>query len=200
MRDNHVDREPSFAQLWYFKVMKDTPSFAEPKANILQMGLREGMKVADLGCGSGHYTFLASRIVGPMGRVYAVDIQEDHLSRLRGEALERGIRNIETIWGNVEKAGGTMLKDHTLDAVILSNALFQLEKKEQAIAEIKRILKPGGTLLVVDWAGPYNGLGPRAEFIVPEQKAEELFIMGGFHKVKSFRGGPHHYSLVCAAP
>ncbi len=175
-------------------------SFAEPKTNVLQMGLREGMKVADLGCGSGHYTFAASAIVGSSGRVYAIDIQEDHLSRLRGEAMDEGIRNIETVWGNFEKAGGTMLKDHALDAVILSNTLFQLERAEDAIAEIKRILKPGGKLLVVDWAGSYNGLGPAKESIVSEQKAEELFITGGFHKVKSFRGGPHHYSILFTAP
>ena len=174
--------------------------FAEPKTNILQMGLREGMKVADLGCGSGHYTFAASAIVGSTGRVYAVDIQEDHLSRLRGEALEQGIRNIETIWRDFEKAGGTMLKDHALDAVILSNTLFQIEHVEGAIAEIKRILKPSGKLLVIDWAGEYGGLGPAKELVMSEQKTEEIFITGGFHKVKSFRGGPHHYSILFTAP
>jgi ubiquinone/menaquinone biosynthesis C-methylase UbiE len=174
--------------------------FAEPKSNVLQMGLREGMKVADLGVGTGHYAFAASAIVGPSGRVYAIDIQEDHLSRLRGEALEQGIRNIETIWGDFEKAGGTLLKDHSQDAVILSNTLFQLDRVGDAIAEIKRIVKPGGKLLVVDWAGSYGGLGPAQEIVVPEAKAEELFITGGFHKVKSFRGGPHHYSLLFAAP
>lgn len=174
--------------------------FAEPKTNVLQMGLREGMKVADLGVGTGHYAFAAAAIVGSTGRVYAIDIQEDHLSRLRGEALDQGIRHIETIWGNFEKAGGTLLKDHSQDAVILSNTLFQLERIEDAITEIQRILKPGGKLLVVDWAGAYGGLGPSEEMVVPEQKAEELFIKGGFHKVKSFRGGPHHYSLLFAAP
>lgn len=179
-----------------FKVME----FADPKSNVLQMSLREGMKVADLGCGTGHYTFAASAIVGSTGRVYAIDIQEDHLSRLRGEAMDKGIRNIETVWGDIEKVGGTLLKDHALDAVILSNVLFQLDTAKNAIAEIKRILKPGGKLLVIDWAGSYNGIGPHQDRIVTEQKAEELFITGGFHKVKSFRGGAHHYSILFTAP
>lgn len=174
--------------------------FADPKANVLQMGLHEGMKVADLGSGSGHYTLAAAAIVGATGRVYAIDIQEDHLSPLQSEAKARGLRNIETVWGDFEKAGGTLLKEHSLDAVILSNTLFQLENAKNAIAEIKRILRPGGKLLVVDWAGAYGGMGPAAERVVPEHAAEELFITGGFHKAKSFRGGPHHYSILFTAP
>jgi ubiquinone/menaquinone biosynthesis C-methylase UbiE len=180
--------------------MKGAPSFADPKANILQMGLHEGMKVADLGVGSGHYAFAAAAIVGSGGRVYAIDVQEDLLTTLQAEARKRGIRTIETIWGDIERAGGTLLKDKSVDAAILSNTLFQLEDAPSAIAEAKRIIKPGGKLLVVDWAGSYAGMGPSKEQIVTEQKAEELFIGGGFHKAKSFRGGPHHYSILFTAP
>lgn len=174
--------------------------FADPRQAILHMGLREGMKVGDLGTGSGHYAFAAAPIVGESGRVYAVDIQEDVLLRLRNEAAHRSIRTIETVWGNFEKRGGTMLKDHSLDAVILSNTLFQLEHKEGAIAEIQRVLKPGGKLLVIDWAGAYGGMGPLPHHVVSEHAAEELFITGGFHKVKGFRAGPHHYSILFTAP
>ncbi len=174
--------------------------FAEPKHNVLQMGLHEGMKVGDFGAGSGHYALAAAIIVGPTGRVYAVDVQEDVLLRLAGTAAEEGIRTIETIWGDFEQAGGTKLKQHSLDAVIISNTLFQLNHREGAIAEMKRVLKPGGKLLVVDWAGAYNGMGPPKESVVAEHDAEELFITGGFHKAKSFRGGPHHYSILFTAP
>ena len=164
------------------------------------MGLHEGMKVGDFGTGSGHYALAASVIVGDSGRVYAIDAQEDVLTRLRSEAAHRRLRNIETVWGDCEKPGGTLLKDHALDAVILSNTLFQLEKKEGAIAEIRRVLTPGGKLLVVDWAGAYGGLGPHPEHVVSEHDAEALFITGGFHKQKSFRGGPHHYAILFTSP
>lgn len=174
--------------------------FSDPQGNVLQLGLTEGMKVGDLGAGSGHYAVAAAGVVGSTGHVYAVDIQEDVLKHVRDFASERGMRNVSTVWGNFERLGGTKLKDHTLDAVILSNTLFQLDHREGALAEIKRILKPGGRLLVVDWAGAYGGMGPLPHRVVPEHAAEELFITGGFHKLKSFRGGPHHYSLVFTAP
>ncbi|MDB5264746.1 MAG: type 11 methyltransferase [Parcubacteria group bacterium] len=175
-------------------------NFSNPQSNVLQLGLKEGMKVGDLGAGSGHYAVAAAAMVGDEGRVYAVDIQEDILKHIRDLAQQRGFKNIETVWGNFETAGGTKLKDHALDVVILSNTLFQLDHQQEAIAEIKRILKPGGRLLVIDWAGAYGGMGPLPHRVVPEHVAEELFITGGFHKVKDFRAGPHHYSIVFTAP
>jgi ubiquinone/menaquinone biosynthesis C-methylase UbiE len=174
--------------------------FADPQINILQMGLSEGMKVVDIGAGSGHYAFAAAKIAGDSGRIYAVDVQEDVLIRLKGEAAHRKLRNIETIWGDVEKKAGTLLKDGAADAVILSNILFQLGKKKEAVEEIQRILKPGGKLLVIDWAGTYNGMGPHQDSVHAEHDAEELFISAGFHKVKSFRGGAHHYAILFTSP
>ncbi|MDB5189410.1 MAG: type 11 methyltransferase [Parcubacteria group bacterium] len=174
--------------------------FSDPTTNVLQMGLSEGMKVADLGSGSGHYALAASGVVGVTGQIYAVDIQEDILKHVRDAAADKNLKNIETIWGDFEKPGGTKLRDGVVDAVILSNTLFQLEHKAVAVAEIQRILKPGGKLLVADWAGAYGGIGPAEHQVVSEHEAEELFITAGFHKVKSFRGGPHHYSVLFTSP
>lgn len=175
-------------------------NFADPKSNILQLGLREGMKVADLGAGSGHYSIAAAGVVGIDGRVYAVDVQEEVLKHAIDSAHLIGLRNVEMVWGNIERKGGTKLRDHSMDAAILSNTLFQLAEPKQTIAEILRILKPGGRLLVVDWAGAYGGMGPHPEQVVSEHAAEELFITGGFHKLKDFRAGAHHYAIVFTSP
>lgn len=175
-------------------------NFSDPRSNVLQMGLRDAMKVGDMGTGSGHYALIASTIVGPSGRVYAIDVQEDILSNLKDSAQREHRRNIETIWGDIEKPYGTKLRDGLLDAAILSNTLFQLEHKERAIKEVARILKPGGKLLVVDWAGAYGGMGPSADLVVSEDSAEELFIGNGFYKSKSFRAGPHHYAILFTTP
>lgn len=174
-------------------------NFANPHDHVLQIGLKPSMKVADLGVGSGRHTLTAARIVEE-GRVYAVDIQEDILIRLKDDLTRLGVTNVETIWGDIEKAGGTTLKEHAMDAVIVSNVLFQLEHKDKAIAEIKRIIKPGGKLLIADWAGSYGGIGPHTDHVVSEHDAEALFIDAGFHKVKSFRGGAHHYAILFTAP
>jgi len=175
-------------------------NFADPKGNVLQLGLREGMKVADVGAGSGHYALAAAAIVGGEGRVYAIDVQEDMLKHVHDAALAKHLRNVETIWGDGEKVNGTTLRDRSIDAAILSNTLFQAHDKPGIVGELKRILKSGGKLLVIDWAGAYGGLGPDPKHVVSEHAAEELFIGGGFHKAKDFRAGPHHYGIVFTAP
>lgn len=166
----------------------------------MQLALRDGMKVGDFGAGSGHYARAAAAVVGHGGRVYAIDVQEDMLKHLKLNTHERHHGIIEHVWGDIEKLGGTRLRDQSLDAGILANTLFQLTDRTGFVAELKRVLKPGAKFMLVDWAGAYGGMGPAPEQIVSEHAAEELFITAGFHKVKSFRAGPHHYGIIFTAP
>lgn len=175
-------------------------NFADPRSNVLQLALRDGMKVADLGAGPGHYGIAAAAAVGNDGKVYLVDIQEDVLRHAVSTAHAQGRRNVEMVWGDLERVGGTKLKEASMDAAILSNTLFQVEHKQNLVAEVARILKPGGKLLVVDWAGAYGGIGPDPRHVVSEHQAEELFITGGFYKQKDFRAGAHHYAIVFIKP
>ncbi|HEX8947243.1 MAG TPA: methyltransferase domain-containing protein [Candidatus Paceibacterota bacterium] len=171
-------------------------NFADPRKTVEQMGLRAGMKVGDFGVGSGHYAVAAASIVGPEGHVYAIDVQEDILKHVRFLAEQAHLHNVETIWGNFEKTHGSKLRDHTLDAAILSNVLFQLSDRAAALAEIKRTLKPGGMLLVVDWVGSFSGVGPAPEHVVSERSTEELCAAAGFTKVKDIVPGVHHYGIL----
>jgi len=175
-------------------------SFSDPREVTLQMGLREGMKVGDFGTGSGHYARAAAAIVGPEGKVYAIDVQEDVLKHLKLNTHALRLESIETVWGDIEQPMGTHLRGESLDAVILANVLFQVDDRAGLLAEARRVLKPGGKLLVVDWAGSYGGMGPTSNRVVTEHDAEALFINNGFHKVKSFRAGAHHYGIVFTAP
>ena len=76
-------------------------NFADPKGNVLQLGLREGMRVADLGAGSGHYTLAAAAAVGHDGRVYAVDVQEDVLKHVLDAAHRQ--RDYQACWAGLKK-------------------------------------------------------------------------------------------------
>ena len=167
--------------------------FSDPASNLTKLGLNDGMKVVDLGAGSGFYTIEAAKKVGGSGRVYAVDVQKDLLERLRSVGASQGLRNIEVIWGNAEKIGGTKIKEALADRVVASNVLFQIAKLDDFVLEIKRILKPGGKVLVVDWSG-ITPLSPKT--IVSEMQARALFEKSGFKLDQSFGAGDHHYGLV----
>lgn len=154
------------------------------------------MRVGDFGAGSGHYTRALAGAVGVSGRVYAVDVQEDVLKHLVLHIPEHYRSVVETVWGNIEKPGGTKLRDASLDAVVLANVLFQVEHPAGLLAEVARVLKPGGKVLVVDWTGSHGGMGPDPKHVKTEQAAEAMFLDAGYTKVKSFHAGSHHYGVI----
>ena len=167
--------------------------FSDPASNIAKIGLTEGMKVADIGAGAGFYTIIAAKQVGASGRIYAIDVQKDLLERIRSVGASHGLRNIEIIWGNAEKIGGTKIRENFLDGVIVSNVLFQIEKQDEFVLEIKRITKHGGKVLLVDW-NELTTLGPKT--VVSPEKAKILFEKFGFKADQSFNAGDHHYGMV----
>ena len=169
--------------------------FSDPQKNIAELGLMDGMKVVDLGAGSGFYTIEAAKKVGARGRVYAVDVMQDLLNKIKNSAALAGLHNIEVVWGNIEKIGGTKLREAVADRLILSNTLFQIaaEDRDNLALEAKRLLKPGGKLLVVDWASG-SPLSPKT--LVPRMLAEGIFQKVGFTLEKTFDAGDHHYGII----
>jgi ubiquinone/menaquinone biosynthesis C-methylase UbiE len=167
--------------------------FSDPSVNLSKLGITDGMKIVDLGAGSGFYSIEAARMVGASGRVYAVDVQKDLLDRIRTNGATQGLLNIEVVWGNVEKIGGTKLREAIADRVIVSNVLFQTEKPDELVLEVKRILKLGGKVMVIDWSEA-SSIGP--ETVFPSMKAETLFEKSSFKLEQSFAAGDHHYGLI----
>lgn len=170
--------------------------FADPHHLIEQFDLQSGAHVADFGAGSGALALAAAGAVGEKGRVYAIEVQKDLLDRLKNHAREERAHNLEAIWGDIERAGGTHLKAETVDAAIVSNVLFQAEDKEGLAKETARILKRGGKALFVDWSESFGGMGPKKEQVVPPREARELFERSGFQFVKDVNAGAHHYGMI----
>ena len=170
--------------------------FTDPKKNLEQFDLHPAMRVADMGAGSGAYSLLAAALVGDSGRVYAIDVQKDLLETLKREANKKHLLNIEVIWGDLDKNAGTKLRDKTVDRIIASNILFQLSDKNTFVKEVKRILRPEGKVLVVDWTDSFGGLGPEQKSIITKEACTELFTKNGFVVHKSIAAGMHHYGII----
>ena len=170
--------------------------FANPKQNVAKLGLQEGMKVADFGAGTGFYVKALSEKVGHTGRVYAIEVQKDMVKKLEHDLKEWGITNVECIWGDIENESGTKLADNSMDAVVISNVLFQASDKLGLIDEAKRITKQGGKILLIDWQESYSGMGPAPIHVISEKSAKELFLNRGFKKAESIPHSDHHYGII----
>lgn len=170
--------------------------FANPEENVARLHLKEREKVADFGAGTGAYAIAAGKVVGRNGSVYAVEVQDTLLPRIANAAREAGLSNVKTLWGDIEELGGTSIPDNIIDALILSNVLFQSEDIHALFEEVRRVLKPGGRVLVVEWRDSFNGLGPQPDMIVSPSSVQDTCSRGGFSEKESFDAGEHHYGFI----
>lgn len=170
-------------------------SFSDPQRNLSQLDLSTTMTAVDLGAGAGSYSLLLARALSH-GEVYAVDIQKELLERIKKEADNQGLENLKIIWGDIEEVGGTKLSDQIADVVVIANVLFQTKGAYTLALEAKRVLKPGGKILVVDWSDSFGGLGPKADDIITAEKAKAVFAEAGLGLEKEFEAGDHHWGLI----
>jgi ubiquinone/menaquinone biosynthesis C-methylase UbiE len=118
-----------------------------PRRAILdEVGLGPGETVLDYGCGPGGYTIPAAEAVGPKGTVHAADIHPLAVERVRRLAARRGLHNVLTISTDCS----TGLPDESVDVVLLYDILHDLSEPGHVLAELHRVLRPGGTLSVSD--------------------------------------------------
>ena len=109
--------------------------------------IRPGMTVVDYGCGPGRYTQRFSRLVGPAGKVYAVDIHELAVEAVRGRAAREGWVNVEAV---LARGYDTGLPAGTADRVCALDMFFYIQQPGEFLAEIARLLKPDGLLIIDD--------------------------------------------------
>lgn len=170
--------------------------FLNPEQVLNQLELANSMMAADFGCGVGGWAIpLANKLKD--GRVYAIDIQEDALSALKMRADMAKVNNIKPVKADLEgglKGPGSLIQNNLLDLVLMTNLLFQAKNKKTIIGEAKRILRPGGQLLVVDWKLEAK-MGPEGGRISPSE-VKELAKSLDFVLDREIEAGSHHYGLL----
>ncbi len=121
--------------------------FLFPRQAILQeAGIRPGFTVLDYGCGPGSYVLGSAAMVGPMGRICALDIHPLAVQSVQNIARRHGLTNVQAILSDCE----TGLPDDSVNVVLLYDVLHMLSDPGRILAELHRVLKPNGVLSLLD--------------------------------------------------
>ena len=135
---------------FHFKFMsfgfKFRDLFRPPKNKLSEVGIKTGFHILDYGCGPGSYSIAAAQLVGKSGKVYALDIHPLGIERIQDIALNKGIKNIETICSDC----ATGLEDGSIDVALLYDTFHNLTDPDEVLNELHRILKPDSILSFSD--------------------------------------------------
>jgi ubiquinone/menaquinone biosynthesis C-methylase UbiE len=127
---------------------------------------RTGMAYADIGCGAGYFTLPVAKHVGTEGVIYAVDLQPEMLQELERRVKAIGLTNVITVPSSEREIP---LPSSCVDAACLADVFHELEEPVSFLQEIRRILRPGGRLIVIDWKPIETPVGPPLSERVPLQ-------------------------------
>ena len=164
-----------------------------PEGILAEMGLMPGFTFVDIGCGGGFFAIPAARIVGEKGRVYGLDVDEEALARLGEVVKKEGLKNLVLRIGNAEK---TILCEQCADIVFFGVVLHEFKDPSKVLTNVKRMLKPDGRLITLEWKKEPMPMGPPLEARLNEEKAAGLFKEAGF-KIAAIRGSdPYHYIII----
>jgi ubiquinone/menaquinone biosynthesis C-methylase UbiE len=145
---------------------------------VERLALPTGAKVLDVGCGTGASAIPAARAVRPAGLVIGADLADQLLERAREKARLQGLSNAEFRQGDMEDLG---YRDGYFDAVISVFSVFFVSDMTKQVAELWRMVKPGGQLAITTWGPRAFEPGATAFWAAVKEHAPPALHFGGFN-------------------
>ena len=167
---------------WTQKFETESREIFQQREKILAaVGLKRGMKVADVGAGTGLFTIPFANAVGPEGKVYAVEIAKKFLEHIRSRAQQAKMVNVETVLCNERSVE---LPEASVDLAFICDVYHHFEFPKASLASLHKALKPGGEIVLIDFK---RIPGESSDFVMGHVRAgQEVFeseiIASGFEK------------------
>ena len=171
----------------------ERPEEERPDLVLAALDLAPGMRVADIGAGTGFYSWRIAQRVGGTGRVYAVDIQPEMLRMLARQLARRGAVNVEPVLGS---ATDPRLPEGTLDLALMVDVYHEFEYPYEMLAAIVRALKPGGRLVFVEFRGGDASVPIKPLHTMTEAQVRKEAAPHALEWVKTVGGLPWQHAIV----
>ncbi len=132
----------------------------------MALDLKDGERIADIGAGSGYFAFRLARHVGEAGRVYAVDVNPDMIIHMNRAIRDMGVGNVTTI---LAPPDDPLLADNSIDRFFICDTWHHIENQTKYLALMKRMLKPKGQVVMIDFQKRELPVGPPLEMKIAKE-------------------------------
>jgi ubiquinone/menaquinone biosynthesis C-methylase UbiE len=157
------------------------------------LDIREGQTVADLGCGSGYYTFLLAQRVGTQGTVFAVDIEPRMLQFVRARAQRENATNVQPIQASPLDPN---LRAGTVDLLLMVDVYHELEHPYEVMQKVRDALKPGGRVALVEYRGEDPKVMIKKVHKMTERQIKAEMAAVGLRHMKTVRSLPLQHLVI----
>jgi SAM-dependent methyltransferase len=148
------------------------------------LGIRAGSAVADIGAGSGWFTVRAAERVGPIGTVYAVDINDEYINHIKSRAEKEGFANIRTILG---KEDDPLLAQGSVDSILVLKTYHEFSKPIHMLLAMRKAMRNEALLGIIDRNGEGDDHGLDAGKVIEEAERAGLVLVSQHDFVKPDR-------------
>jgi len=168
-------------------------AYQKPDDVLRALALRPGEVVADIGAGSGYFALRFARAVGETGRVYAVDVSPDMVRHLNRRLRDAGVRNVVPLLSDPDDP---LLPDASVDRFVIVNTWHHVEDQPKYLGLLKKMLKPGGQVVHIDFQKRDLPVGPPVGVKIAREDLVKQMETAGFRLAAEHRFLPYQYLLV----
>jgi len=168
-------------------------AYQKPHEVITALGLKQGEAIADIGAGSGYFTFRLAQHVGETGRVFAVDVSPDMILHLNRRIRDMKLQNITTI---LSAPDDPLLMDGSIDKFFICDTWHHIQNQGHYLALMKKMLKPGGQIIMIDFQKKESPVGAPMEMRIDREDLVRQMESNGYRIVKEHTFLPYQYFLV----
>ena len=154
-----------------------------PQKLMDALGIKPGQTICDLGCGNGYYTLELARLVGPTGKVFAVDIQPEMLRLLESRAGQNNLKNIQLI---LNTPIDPKLPADSVDLILVVDVYHELSYPEHMLKALRKGLKPDGRIVLVEFRGEDPTVPIKPLHKMTKKQVRKELEPNGFKLVEEF--------------
>ena len=196
-RDQHQMQQLHRDPMSYIGALEDPKrdAYQKPHEVLTALNIKPGEVIADIGAGSGYFTFRLAHFVGAKGKVYAVDVSPDMIRHVNRRIRETKASNVVSILAD---ADDPLLPDQSVNRFFICDVWHHVENQTKYLSLMKKMLKPGGEIVLIDFHKKELPFGPPMQMKIAREDMIKQMAANGFGLSKEHTFLPHQYFLVFA--